>query len=180
MLISLRSDHKEHLKILTIQPLQVLIDFCKLAIDFLQNGPNTKRYTIAAQKLEVDVEVVQNCVYGLINLLQMSCKHKLSEADFRDSVLTLGFSQEQQTILSKLYESKKGDIEELIRIPVNEPHYENLRWRFEAQVSSRALLQQAIPLITMELELKTETEDRCGNKKEKRLLQTDPNNFYIK
>lgn len=94
MLISLRSDHKEHLQLLTKQPIQgiyfyyqwflknnvqilVIVDFCKLALDFLQNGPNVKRYTTAAQKLEVTVDVVQNCIYGLINLLVLSCKHKV-------------------------------------------------------------------------------------------------------
>ncbi|CAG9825581.1 unnamed protein product [Phaedon cochleariae] len=135
MLISLRSDHKLHLQILMLQPIQVIIDFCKLAMDFLQNGPNMKRYHTAAQKLEVEVEIVQNCVYGLINLLLMSSQHKLSDADFRDSVLTLGFSQEQQSILSKFYESKQKEIQELMKVPVNEPHYDNLKWRFEAQVT---------------------------------------------
>lgn len=52
-------------------------DFCKLAVDFLQNGPNTKRYNIAAQKLEVEPEVVTNCVYGLVNLLLIACKNKV-------------------------------------------------------------------------------------------------------
>ncbi|XP_023020525.1 COMM domain-containing protein 2 [Leptinotarsa decemlineata] len=177
MLISLRNDHKDHLKILTLQPLQVLVDFCKLAIDFIHNGPNNKRYTVAAQKLEVEIETIRNCIYGLVNLLQLSCKHKLSEADFRDSILTLGFSHEQQSILSQLYESKQEEIQELLSVPVCEPHYENLKWRFEAQVSSRALLQQAIPIVAMELELKTERDDKSGSKKEKILLQSDPNNL---
>ncbi|CAH1183757.1 unnamed protein product [Phaedon cochleariae] len=177
MLISLRSDHKLHLQILMLQPIQVIIDFCKLAMDFLQNGPNMKRYHTAAQKLEVEVEIVQNCVYGLINLLLMSSQHKLSDADFRDSVLTLGFSQEQQSILSKFYESKQKEIQELMKVPVNEPHYDNLKWRFEAQVASRALLHQAIPLVTMELQLKTDRGDGTGSKKENILLQTDPNNL---
>lgn len=95
MLLSLHADHKEHLKLLTNQPPQgkiinklnhrlqkillipVVVDFCKLAIDFLQNGPNLKLYASAANKLEVEPESVQNCVYGLLNLLLLSCKHKV-------------------------------------------------------------------------------------------------------
>ncbi|KAJ8942845.1 hypothetical protein NQ314_009907 [Rhamnusium bicolor] len=168
MLISLRSDHKEHLQLLTSQPIQVVVDFCKLAVDFLQNGPNLKRYTTAAQKLDVEVEVIQNCIYGLINLLLLSCKHKLSEADFRDSVLTLGFSQEQQAILTKFYESKQNDVHQLNQTSINEPHYDDLKWRFE--------VQQVTPLITMELKLKTE-KDGAETENEKILLQTDPNNL---
>lgn len=96
MLLSLRSDHKEHLALLTNQPVQgsnehlikpskrhsiclftVVVDFCKLAIDFLQNGPNLKLYTVAAQKLAHEQDAVQNCVYGLVNLLLLSCRHKV-------------------------------------------------------------------------------------------------------
>lgn len=78
MLISLRADHKEHLNLLTSQPVGVIVDFCKLAIDFLQHGPNEKRYNTAASKLNVETDNVQNCIYGLINLLLLSCKHKVS------------------------------------------------------------------------------------------------------
>ncbi|KAJ8978179.1 hypothetical protein NQ317_009667 [Molorchus minor] len=165
MLISLRSDHKEHLELLTKQPIQV--DFCKLAIDFLQNGPNLKRYTTAAQKLDVSVDVVQNCIYGLINLLLLSCRHKailLSEADFRDSVLTLGFSEEQQAVLSKLYESKQNDIHLLNHKSLNEPHYDDLKWRFEVQVATRSLLHQFTPA----------DNDGTSSENSKR---TDPNNL---
>lgn len=130
------------------------MDFCKLAIDFLQNGPNSKLYTTAAEKLHVDTEAVQNCIFGLLQLLLLSCKHQLSPADFRDSVLTLGFETEQENILSKFYESKKNDICQLVKkLSVNEPHYHNLEWRFEVQVASRALLHQVTPLVTLDLTL---------------------------
>lgn len=58
-------------------PFTVVVDFCKLAIDFIQNGNNMKLYSMAAQKLQVEAESVQNCVYGLVNLLLLSCKHKV-------------------------------------------------------------------------------------------------------
>ncbi|XP_044266398.1 COMM domain-containing protein 2 [Tribolium madens] len=178
MLISLRNDHKEHLSLLTNQSVQVLIDFCKLAIDFLQNGPNLKFYAAAAEKLSVEVDAVQNCVYGLVNLLLLSCKHKLSEADFRDSILTLGFSPEQENILHKFYESKKAEITQILnKLTVNEPHYDNLEWRFEVQVSSRSLHHQVVPLITLDLALKTLKDDGSGYHKEHHLLQTDVTNL---
>lgn len=53
----------------------VLVDFCKLSIDYLNNGPNERLYTTAAEKLAVSVEGIQNCVYGLVNLLMISCHH---------------------------------------------------------------------------------------------------------
>lgn len=65
----------------------------------------------------------------------------MSEADFRDSILTLGFSQEQQEILSKFYESKQNDVSEILNKSLNEPHYEDLKWRFEAQVGDNRACQ---------------------------------------
>lgn len=60
---------------------------------------------------------------------------QLSEADFRDSVLTIGFSQEQQNILSKFYESKQKEITDILsKLALKEPHYHDLDWRFEIQV----------------------------------------------
>ncbi|GJQ82173.1 hypothetical protein Trydic_g6004 [Trypoxylus dichotomus] len=178
MLLSLRSDHKEHIQLLTTQTPQVIVDFCKLALDFLQNGPNLKMYDTAARKLNIEPEGIQNCVFGLVNLLLISCKYKLSEADFRDSVLTAGFSQDQQAILSKFYDSKKTEINEILKkIAVKELHYHNLNWRFEVQVSSRSLLQQVTPLIAMELILTMPNSNEEGENKKHMLLQTDPNNL---
>ncbi|KAF5287980.1 hypothetical protein FQR65_LT12157 [Abscondita terminalis] len=179
MLLSLRNDHKEHLSLLFNHSTQVIVDFCKLAIDFLQNGPNLKLYNSASQKLQVQPEDVQNCVYGLVNLLLESCKHKLNDVDFRDSVLTLGFSQEQQSILSKFYLSKRKDITDILsKLNVDEPHYHDLNWRFEIQVASRSLLHQVTPLITMDLVLTepTGTIEAQASKKHL-LLQTDPCNL---
>ncbi|KAK9879754.1 hypothetical protein WA026_006817 [Henosepilachna vigintioctopunctata] len=132
MLISLRNDHKEHLSLLKDKSIQVLVDFCKLAIDYLNNGPNEKLYKTAADKLSVNVESIQNCVVGLVNLVLLFCKHKLNEADFRDSILTLGFTEEQEVILNKFYQARKNEITEILnKLHVKEPHFDNLEWRCE-------------------------------------------------
>lgn len=39
-----------HSKIILTYPFSVLQDFCKLALDYLQKGPNTKLYNAAARK----------------------------------------------------------------------------------------------------------------------------------
>ncbi|XP_050308735.1 COMM domain-containing protein 2 [Anthonomus grandis grandis] len=177
MLISLRNDHKQHLQLLIEQPEQVVLDFCKLASDFIENGPNKKIYQSAASKLSVTTEDIQNCIYGIINLVLLACRHKLSEADFRDSVLTLGFSTDQEAILSKFYETKKDDIHKVRRPEFNDPHFNDLDWRFEVQLASRSLLQQVTPLITMDLSLRTSKSDGSDPEIEHHLLQTDPTNL---
>ena len=62
---------------------------------------------------------------------------QLSDLDFRDSVLTLGFSEEHQGALELFYKGKKQEIcEVLSRRTLDLPHYRDLEWRFEVQVKS--------------------------------------------
>lgn len=81
-------------------------------------------------------------------------------------------------MLSKFYESKQKEIQAvLLKLEIKEPHYHNLEWRFEVVVSSRALLEQVNPLITMDLQLKTENKEYEDDNIEHVLLQTDPTNL---
>lgn len=172
MLLTLRSDHKKHVLFLTKQTPQVLQDFCKLGLDYLQKGHNMKLYHAAAQKLEVEPDVIKNSVEGLINLLLESSKHKLSNEDFRDSLIALGFSEDNEVILSKLYNVKKKEISVVLSsIGFKIPEYHDVEWRFEVQTASRSLLKQVVPLITIDLSLKNnDSIDHI-------LLQTDPVNL---
>lgn len=175
MLLTLGPYHKKHLLFLAEQTTQVLQDFCKLALDYLQRGPNFKLYNAAAQKLEVDADVIKNSVEGLIHLLLESCKYKLSPEDFRDSVLALGFSKEKETLLSKLYSVERCRLSEVLSVVgFKLPEYHNLEWRFEVQVASKSLLRQVTPLITLDFTLKN-TENSKST--EHFLLQTDSTNL---
>lgn len=179
MLLSLRDDQKQHLTLLIYQPTNVLQDFCKLALDFLQKGPTPKLYQTAAQKLNVQPEIIRNAIEGLVNLIVESSRHQLSDLDFRDSVLTLGFSEEHQQILEVFYKGKKQEIHDaLARLTLDLPHYQDLEWRFEVQLASRALHHQVTPLITMNLTLETKTALASGSTSRKNVvLQTDPTNL---
>ncbi|VEN34656.1 unnamed protein product [Callosobruchus maculatus] len=175
MLVVLREDHKSHIQLLQPLSTKVVADFCQAALNFLQNGAPVEMNN---QDVTLQPEQVKNCIYALINLLLICCKHQVSDQEFNESVITLGFSKEQQEVLSKFYKSKKEEIKELLHQHLPELHYEDLRWRFEAQVASRCLLEQATPLIAMELTLKNEsTDNQLESVREKVMLQTDPNNL---
>lgn len=176
MLLSINNENKQHLEILTFQSESVIADFCKLTSQFLHHGPNQKRYDTAAQKLEVDVHVIQNCIYGLVHLLMLACKHKLSVHDFKDSVLALGFTNEQESVLTHFYESQHNELHSLIKPNLDEPHYYDMQWRFEVQLGSRSLLEQVTPLVVMNLSLKT-TDGKEKENIEHHLIQTDPTNL---
>ncbi|KAK7866060.1 hypothetical protein R5R35_013560 [Gryllus longicercus] len=155
----------------------VLQDFCKLSLEYLKRGPNPKLYQSAAQKLNVQPEVIRNAVEGLVHLLIRSCKQKLNDLDFRDSMLTLGFSEAHQEILSAFFENKKEEILNVLNNYSHDlPHFKDLEWRFEVQLASRSLQHQITPLITMKLSL----ENRRGSVAipgEQLVLQTDPTNL---
>ncbi|XP_034177219.2 COMM domain-containing protein 2-like [Osmia lignaria lignaria] len=175
MLLPLKPDHKKHVLLLVEHTPQVLQDFCKLVIDYLQKGPNFKLYNAAAQKLQVDINMIKNSVEGLVNLLLESCKYKLSSEDFRDSIISLGFSEEQEIILSKLYNVKKDEIlDTLTNIGFKLPEYHDMEWRFEVQIASRSLLKQIAPLITLDFSIKNPDKDESIDHV---LLQTDPVNL---
>jgi len=77
------------------------------------------------------------------------------------------------------YKGKKQEIHDaLSRLTLDLPHYQDLDWRFEVQLASRALHHQVTPLITMNLTLETKTALASGNAIRKNVvLQTDPTNL---
>ncbi|XP_076650570.1 COMM domain-containing protein 2-like isoform X2 [Halictus rubicundus] len=130
---------------------------------------------LPVKKLEVEVNVIKHSVEGLVNLLLESCRYKLSTEDFRDSVIALGFSEDQEAILSKLYNVKRDEIlGVLTSIGFKLPEYHDMEWRFEVQLASRSLLKQVAPLITLDLSIKNPDKEESI---EHVLLQTDPNNL---
>ncbi|CAH1971481.1 unnamed protein product [Acanthoscelides obtectus] len=175
MLVVLREDHKSHIQLLQPLPAEVLGEFCQIALNFMQKGASIPKNV---QRTTLEPEQVQNCVYALVNLLLICCKHQVDDSEFKESVLALGFSEDQLLVLNKFYKSKSEEIKELLHQHLPELHYKDLRWRFEAQVASRCLLEQATPLISMELSLKNESPNNpLGSVCEKVMLQTDPNNL---
>ncbi|XP_039295338.1 COMM domain-containing protein 2-like [Nilaparvata lugens] len=172
MILNLKEEHKAHLSLLFKQPVNVLQDFCKLALEYLVRGSKPKLYSSAAQKLEVEPDDIENAVEGIVFLLIESSKNKLNELDFRDTLLTVGFSEEQQAVLSELYKSKEKELNEVLpSSSLHLPHFKNLEWRFECQVSSRSVAKQLTPKVTLNLTL-------TGDKEPSNiLLQADPKNL---
>uniref|UniRef100_A0A1B6LWP2 COMM domain-containing protein n=1 Tax=Graphocephala atropunctata TaxID=36148 RepID=A0A1B6LWP2_9HEMI len=169
MIITVKDSHKANLTFLFSQTASVVQDFCKLALDYLTKGPNQKMYQSAAQKLEVEAETVQNAVEGLINLLIECSKHQLSALDLRDTILTIGFKEEHFEILQAFYNSQQMELKQILaEQTLDFPQFKDLEWRLEAQVASRALLEQMTPQVMVKLSLENSTAT------EHVLLQADP------
>ncbi|XP_043926546.1 COMM domain-containing protein 2 [Protopterus annectens] len=169
MLLVLSDEHKEHLGFLTRVDSSVVGEFGRIAVEFLKKGSNPKIYEGAARKLNVSAETVQHGVEGLMYLLTESSKLMISEVDFQDSVLTLGFPEELNALLLQLYLSNRKEIRNILKeLSPSLPRYHNLEWRLDVQLANRALRQQIKPVMILKLHL-----DQNGDKNSK-ILQTDP------
>lgn len=59
----------------------------------------------------------------------------MSEADLKSSLAIAGFSPEQQEVLAKLHNTKKGELSDALNLlQQRDPTYQDLSWRFEIQV----------------------------------------------
>ncbi|XP_067254583.1 COMM domain-containing protein 2 [Chanodichthys erythropterus] len=169
MLLVLSEEHKEHLGFLSEVDPAVVGEFGRIAVEFLKKGSNPKIYEGAARKLNVPSESVQHGVEGLMYLLTESSKLMISEVDFQDSVLVLGFSEELNQLLLQLYLENRKEIRQILsKLAPSLPHYHNLEWRLDVHLASRALRHQVKPTVTLKLLL----ED--GARHSSHVLQTDP------
>ena len=61
---------------------------------------------------------------------------QISEIDFQDSIMTLGFSEEMRQALLDLYLAQRREIRDILNeMSMDLPHYHNLEWRFDVEVS---------------------------------------------
>ncbi|XP_064638440.1 COMM domain-containing protein 2-like [Lineus longissimus] len=172
MLLVLDDVHKQHLQYITEVSVDVLAEFCRMSVEFIKKGANPKVYQGAAQKLGVEVHIVQHGIQGLMHLLEESSRLLLNDIDFQDSIMTIGFSEELKEVLFQSYLESRHDIRKILcEMSMDLPHYKNLEWRLDIQVASRSLRHQTNPIIL----LKLLTQD--GDTEESTVLQTDPVNL---
>ncbi|ESP04952.1 hypothetical protein LOTGIDRAFT_211760 [Lottia gigantea] len=172
MLLVLEDEHKKHLSFLPSVDIAVVKEFCRISMEFIRKGTNPKVYTSAAQKLGVEANSVQNGVEGLMYLLTEASKLLLSEIDYQDSIMVLGFSEELRSMLLELYIEHSGEIRTILsELSMDLPHYHNLEWRFDVQLASRSLRRQITPQVLFKLHTETYGERKT------QVLQTDPVNL---
>ncbi|XP_065840717.1 COMM domain-containing protein 2-like [Oscarella lobularis] len=172
MLIVLGEEHKEHLSFLNDVDADVVREFCKIAVEFLRKGVNPKLYHSATQKLGVSAETVKHGIEGLMYLMTECAKLMISELDFKDSVMVLGFSEDLNDEMLRLYLEHRKEIRAILsEMSMDLPHYHNLEWRLDVQLASRSLRRQTDPSIVMRLH----TKDR--GKSDVQVLQADPANL---
>ncbi|XP_059620678.1 COMM domain-containing protein 2 isoform X2 [Phlebotomus argentipes] len=163
MAFFIRNSQKDRLHFLSRQSSDVLVEFCKLGLEYLSSGPNEKKYANAARKLsttpedgEIQPESLVEC---LVSFLINCVAFNVSEGDFEE-LERLNFTPEQVAILWQFVTNKKQYVRSLLRSRRSQEYrFRDLEWRLEARVASRSDLSQATPLITMKFHLDHETID---------------------
>ena len=121
------------------------------------------------EKIQIEQEVFEKIVEGLLFLLSEASKNYIPEIDFLDSILTLGFSEKMKNSLKDAYLKNRDQIRKIGKtISVELPNYKNLDWRLDIEIASRSLRGQINPIYL----LKMETEGSDGEV-QSNLLQTD-------
>lgn len=143
--------------------------------------------------------LIQDAIGALVMLQLNAIKKNVSEEDFAQ-IEQMGFTKEQISILWQFVTSKRDFMCNVLnQIDIVENRFRDLEWRLECRISSRSLLNQAIPFITIKFHLDTEkvneNKDPLANSqsiskidnndnrrrcKKEVIFQTDPNNLiYI-
>ena len=95
--------HKTHLKFLaSVDNPGVAEEFARISVEFLRSGVHKKIYSSAAKKLGTSSTNVKNSVQGLMFLFAECSKLKVSELDFRDSILVLGLPEDVNASLCQV------------------------------------------------------------------------------
>lgn len=152
--------------------LETLLEFLHISLEFIEKGANARMYQAASNKLGVDAETIQHSVEGLMHLFIESCQQNISELDFQDSMKMLGFNEATCNELLRAYLENCKEVRSLIAdTRFSLPHYLDLHWRLDVQVSSRSLRRQVQPVFLMKL------HTEAHGKKKVKLLETDPVNL---
>jgi len=172
MLLVLSSDQKEHLSLLSEVDEVISREFCRIAVEFIKSGINPKKYQVAAQKLNVDIVNLRQCVEAIMHILSECTKLQINEIDFQDSIITLDISDELKGFLLELYMNNRDEIRSTLSdMSLILPHFKNLEWRFDVQLASRMMSYQTTPEILMRWHIDN------GISTDTHVLQTDPVNL---
>ncbi|XP_055301978.1 COMM domain-containing protein 2 [Sitodiplosis mosellana] len=198
----INTEQREHLKLLRENSPDVAIEICKLTLDYMNNGlNNSNRFQAIATKINTSTSALQDAINALIMLQLNSIKTKVSEEDFA-LIAQTGFSKEHISILWQFITSKRDFVLNVLdQISLVEYRFRDLEWRLEGRISSRSLMHQSIPFITIKFHLDSEkvnenkspldmigesaSEPLTGDsqqhsRKKVVIFQTDPNNLlYI-
>ncbi|XP_065212632.1 COMM domain-containing protein 2-like [Planococcus citri] len=174
MALFLTETHKEHLNFLCQHQPDTLRKFGGAAIEYISKGPDGKDYTKVAKRFDVPVERIKNSLESLAYIIIECSKLDIQTDEFVNIFHAAGFTDDQSSSLIEPYLENKKIIADIFQKTDSLSYFYDLQWRFESKISSRALLNQVTPLVTMNLKLSDSSSAVTSEKTTSHLLQTDP------
>lgn len=155
---------KSHLKPLIACDTQDVIALCKIAFDYLFNGPEQQQeiYKAVAEKYDKQFETqeIQQAVEALISLLIEATKAKVDEKEVMKPLLLAGFKEDTVQILTQFVTSKRNFVEGSIKTAnIRAYRLVNMEWRLEVKLASRTAKKQTQIFVTMKMYLHTEPKN---------------------
>lgn len=153
----------------------VLSELCNISIDNLQSGSiSPSKYAKAAESLKVEIGSLMLSIQSLSHILLECARRNCTSEELVNSLPDeLAFTSEQKTILQQSFTQHFRDLRLLLSdLSLRLPHYHNLEWRLDIQLSSKMLRNQVEPLLLVELETK-DAEDQS----QRQMLQLDYTNL---
>jgi len=165
MIVSFSKDVFEDTRILPTLNTDFLREFIRIAIENIKSGTTAKsKYAKAADSLSVEVSVIERSIEALSEVYIECSRRNITESDFSTSIQELLFNPEQNKALSQVYSSNVKEIRSFLSdLSMRLPHYHNLDWRLDIQVSSRCLRNQVKPVFVLELETHSSAGPAAGN-----------------
>ncbi|CAF0918035.1 unnamed protein product, partial [Didymodactylos carnosus] len=149
----------------------VAVEFCRVTIGFLANGINSKLITNAANRLQLDQDLVRNTIENLMWLYTECAKSKISVESLEESLKLFGFNDVIRQTIVECYTTQSSQLQSaLIDLSLSLPKYKDLHWRFDVQIYSRNIRHRQVePYFILKLSI-TDVygKDHCH------LLQCDP------
>lgn len=155
---------KSHLTPLIKCETQDVIVLCKVAFDYLSNGPKSQQHVCSAladkYKQHFQEQDLQHVVECLLSLLIEATKANVDIESVKKPLVAIGFKDDTVNVLSQFLNSKRNFVEGSIKTAnIRAYRLVNLEWRLEVRLASRALMKQSQVFVTMKLYLHTEPKN---------------------
>ncbi|GAB5362605.1 hypothetical protein AAMO2058_000812000 [Amorphochlora amoebiformis] len=133
---------------------------CEICIHCFKNAEVDKKvYSKAAREIGMATSEVINAVDSLSGVFIACCKKKMTQTAFGVFTESLQLPKDHVSTLYKHYstniETIRSGLSEVSKRP---PHYKNLNWRLELEMSSRSIHHNIKPSFLLELQTQDGSE----------------------
>mmetsp|Transcript_14578 Transcript_14578/g.35564 ORF Transcript_14578/g.35564 Transcript_14578/m.35564 type:complete len:199 (+) Transcript_14578:102-698(+) len=136
---------------------------CEICIRQFQNPETDKKMILrTAKELGLSSGELSAAVDELSQFFLACCKKQLNQSNFNILAKTMKLEKERAAILYKFYVANLDSMRSILSTSSKRlPHYNNLNWRLELEMSSRTLHHKVKPSFLLELTTKDETGEKA-------------------